>query len=85
MSARGLVDVCRPLDDGSGYDYAAIARALTAAQRFALGQLAAETVLVAGAVTHSLVEAGLAVAGDPPVLSMLGEAVLERGLAGMFD
>lgn len=85
MTAPRLVDVCRPRDDGSGYDYAAIARALSAAQRSVLAHLAAGAVLAPGVVTHSLVEAGLAVAGVPPVLSMLGEAVLEHGLAGLFD
>lgn len=85
-----LRDVARPLDDGSGYDYPAIARALTLTQRMTLATVAAgrgEQVDATRSL-HQLAEAGLVLlAGDaaPPALSMLGEAVVELGLPGLFD
>jgi hypothetical protein len=80
-----LRDIARPLDGAAGYDYPAIARALTRLQRQVLAEIAAEAIISSETIAHGLVEAGLAVAGDPPVLSMLGEAVIEHGLAGAFD
>lgn len=82
---RSLLEIARPRDDGSGYDHAAIARALSFAERYTLGEVAAGMAPSNMRAAKQLQAAGLVIVCPAGVeLSMLGDDVIEYGLVALF-